>query len=266
MSSEILQSSKGVALVTGSARGIGRAIALRLADDGFDVAVNDVLASRDDLEALRTEILEKGRKSHVVPADVSVEEEVKEMVSITVAELGGLDVMVANAGVLMWAPFFDTTVEQWDRLFSINVRGVMLCYKYAGQQMVAQGRGGRLIAASSFAGQQGLELGSAYCASKFAVRGLTQSVAAALGKHNITVNSYAPGLVDTPLFRVLVDKTTDLLAVTPELVLKQLADKAALGHIGTVADIANLVSFIASKESQFITGQNFSSDGGLGLA
>lgn len=95
MPSEISQSSKGVALVTGSARGIGRAIALRLADDGFDVAVNDVLASRDDLEALRTKILDKGRKSHVVPADVSVEEEVKEMVSITVAELGGLDVVCA---------------------------------------------------------------------------------------------------------------------------------------------------------------------------
>ncbi|KII85534.1 hypothetical protein PLICRDRAFT_145303 [Plicaturopsis crispa FD-325 SS-3] len=254
-------SSQGVSLVTGAAQGIGRAIALRLADDGFDVAVNDIAAKKVDLESLRADIEKKGRKSRCVFADVSVEEQVKTMIDTVVAELGGLDVMVANAGVITWAPFFDTSVADWDRIFNVNVKGVMLCYKYAGQRMVAQGRGGRIIGASSVGGKKGFELGSAYCASKFAVRGLSQSVASALGKYGITVNTYAPGAIYTPMLQSMEEATVEMGAA-PGSFLDAMAKGSVVGHTGTAEDIASLVSYIASKEAHFITGQSLTCDGG----
>ncbi|KAF7328666.1 NAD-binding protein [Mycena sanguinolenta] len=166
-------SSKGVVLVTGAAQGIGRSIALRLADDGFNVAVNDILNNSEKLDALVSEIQEKGRTSSKYVADVSQDEQVKTMVDDVVARHGSLDVMVANAGIAgILAPL---TENNWDRVMNINARGTFLCYKYAGIQMIKQGRGGRIIGASSMAGKQGHAMGGTYCASKFAVRGLTQA-------------------------------------------------------------------------------------------
>ncbi|KAJ7779154.1 hypothetical protein B0H16DRAFT_806616 [Mycena metata] len=248
---------KGVALVTGAAQGIGRAIALRLADDGFDVAVNDLSPNSQVLDALVDEIKQKGRESAVFIADVSEEEQVKEMVEEAVKKLGGLDVMVANAGVTgpRLTRLTDLSAEQWDRVMNINIRGTFLCYKYAGLQMIAQGRGGRIIGASSVAGKKALATQSAYSASKFANRGLTQAAALEFGPHGITVNAYAPGAVDTPML------TTG--SPNPAALLSTLKEMSPLKRIGTPEDIANLVSFIASKESQFITGQSISINGGL---
>ncbi|KAJ7621467.1 NAD(P)-binding protein [Roridomyces roridus] len=201
-------SSKGIALVTGAAQGIGRAIALRLADDGFDVAVNDISVSAE-LQSLVKEIQERGRASSIHAADVSQDEQVKEMIEAVVQKHGSLDVMVANAGVagprrMVIADVFMltsrlVTVEEWDRIMNVNARGTFLSYKYAGLQMVKQGRGGRIIGASSLAGKQGHSTQVPYTASKFAVRGLTQSAAIEFGSHGITVNAYAPGLIETPL-------------------------------------------------------------------
>ncbi|KAF7363185.1 NAD-binding protein [Mycena venus] len=159
-------SSKGTALVTGAAQGIGRSIALRLADDGFDVAVNDVSRNAEKLNALVEEIEKKGRASSKHIADVSQDEQVKGMVEQVVEKHGGLDVsstevtcllqMIANAGVVgKDLPFHEVPVDEWDRVMSINARGPFLCYKYAGIQMIKQGRGGRIIGASSFVGKQG---------------------------------------------------------------------------------------------------------------
>jgi len=139
-------STTRVALVTGAARGIGRAIALRLADDGFDVAVND-LPNTPELSEVLEGIQSKGRRSLAVPADVSLESEVVRMIQDVVQELGSLDVMIANAGMMLCRPLLDTTVEEFDRLMAVNVRSVMLCYKYAAKQMIAQGHGGRIIGA-----------------------------------------------------------------------------------------------------------------------
>ncbi|KAI9465834.1 hypothetical protein BJY52DRAFT_1242930, partial [Lactarius psammicola] len=143
-----------VALVTGAARGIGRAIALRLANDGLDVAVND-RASSPELDGLVREIKSKGRRSLAVPADISLEPEVEKTIRKVVQDLGSLDAMVANAGIVYYEPFLDSTVENFDRLMAVNARGTMLCYKHAGKQMIAQGRGGRIIGACSLAGKQG---------------------------------------------------------------------------------------------------------------
>ncbi|KAF8624347.1 hypothetical protein AX17_007174 [Amanita inopinata Kibby_2008] len=238
-----------VAVVTGAARGIGRAIALRLANDGFDVALNDIdsKSSHHELVSLVDQVKNKGRRVVLVPGDVRKEGDVKAFIGRTVQELGGLDVMVANAGIAPTpAKVLDTTTEQWDQVFAVNVRGVFLCYKYAIEQMIKQGRGGRVIGASSMYGKQGAVGTGAYCASKFAVRGLTQSAAKEYGKHDITVNAYAPGFIRTPLLDVMGDGLDAFLE-------KQRQD-TALGRLGTPEDIASVVSFLASQDSSFITG------------
>ncbi|KAJ7097564.1 NAD-binding protein [Mycena epipterygia] len=250
-------SSKGVALITGAAQGIGRSVALRLADDGFDVAVNDIEGNSANLDTLLEEIQKKGRVSAKCVANVAEEDQVKEMVELAVQKLGRLDVMVANAGVLGRPGMNLTEVpsEEWDRVMNINARGVFLCYKFAGIQMIKQGGGGRIIGASSLAGKQGMVTASVYSASKFAVRGLTQAAALEFGAHGITVNAYAPGIIDTPM--------TASGADPDGTIKKKLLEMTPLKKIGVPADLAGLVSFLASPQSQFITGQTISINGGL---
>ncbi|KAI9441360.1 hypothetical protein H4582DRAFT_1373800 [Lactarius indigo] len=243
-----------VALVTGAARGIGRAIALRLADDGLDVAVNDRLRS-PELDELVREIERKGRRSLAVPADVSLESEVEKGIQKVAHDLGSLDVMVANAGVVSFESLLNTTVESYDRVMAVNARGTMLCYKHAAKQMIAQGRGGRIIGACSRAGKQGMHVDSAYSASKFAIRGLTQAAAGEFGKYGITVNAYAPGAIKT----VLVDQFKTHFG--PD-VLSALVTSSAVNRIGTPEEIAGLVSYLVSDVSGFITGQSISINGG----
>ncbi|KAF7377434.1 NAD-binding protein [Mycena sanguinolenta] len=259
---------KGIALVTGAAQGIGRSVALRLAEDGFDVAINDIPDKSAELDTLVEEIQQKQRKSSKHLADVSQEESVKEMVAEVVKAHGGLDVMVANAGIAgpYRTPLVECTpplhqsisAEQWDKVMAVNARGTFLCYKHAGLQMIAQGRGGRIIGASSYAGKKAIALQSVYSASKFAVRGLTQAAALEFGPHGITVNAVAPGAIVTPMLTGAA-KTAE----QTEMLLDRLKNAAPLNKLGTPEDIANLVSFLASKESQFITGQTISINGGI---
>ncbi|KAJ7779163.1 NAD-binding protein [Mycena metata] len=244
-------SSKGVALITGAAQGIGREIAIRLAEDGFDVAVNDLSSKAEKLQEVVDEIQKKGRSSSKYIADVSQEEAVKAMIEQVVEKHGSLDVMVANAGIFPKpVTLSEVSVEEWDRVMRVNATSTFLCYKYAGIQMVKQGRGGRIIGASSLAGKQGAETAAAYCASKFAVRGLTQAAALEFGPSNgITVNAYAPGAVDTDMI--------------PTQLLDILRERSPLKLTGSLKDIVALVSFLVSKEAQFITGQSISINGGL---
>ncbi|KAJ7843066.1 hypothetical protein B0H14DRAFT_2779301 [Mycena olivaceomarginata] len=193
--------SKGVALVTGAAQGIGRGIALRLAADGFTVAVNDVSSNSANLDTLVAEITRFGRKSSAHVADVSEAEQVEAMVAAVVAEHGGLDVMVANAGIAgPWRTLLvELSADEWDKVMNVNARGTFLCYKYAGLQMIKQGRGGRIIGAASIAAKKAIPAQGVYSASKFAVRGLTQAAAQEFGPHGVTVNAFAPGAVDTSM-------------------------------------------------------------------
>jgi len=255
--------SKGVALVTGSAQGIGRGIALRLADEGYDIALNDIVSNKSNLSGVAEEIRSKKRKAFEVFADVRSEEQVKGMVQNTVKELGGLDVMVANAGISIWRNVMDSTLEDFESIFSVNVRGLFLCYKYAARQMVEQGRGGRIIGASSAYGKQGAPNLPIYSASKFAVRGFTQSLAGELGKHKITVNAYAPGVVDTPMVATETAKIGKLLGMTAEDFKHALLNSTPLGYMAAPADIGSLVAFLVSKEAHFITGQTLSINGGM---
>ncbi|TFK69350.1 NAD-binding protein [Pluteus cervinus] len=256
-----LMLSRGVALVTGASRGIGRAIALRLAHDGFEVAVNDLSQRRAQLETLAQEISEKGRKTTIVVGDVSANQEVLSMTQSVAKELGSLDVMVANAGIHLGAPVIETPVEDWDHLFSINARGVFLCYKYAALQMIAQGKGGRIIGASSCVGETAEPGQVPYSATKFAVRGLTQGAAQELGQHGITVNCYAPGAIDTHLLQQYVEAAGS----NGPAILAEEINNTLLGRIGKPEEVAGLVSYLASPDAAWVTGQTFSINGGRTL-
>ncbi|KAJ6573865.1 hypothetical protein DFH09DRAFT_382643 [Mycena vulgaris] len=249
--------SRKVAIVTGSAQGIGRTVALRLADDGFDVAVNDIAGQKPALDLLVAEIQSKNKRSLAVVGNVAVEEDVKAMIATVVDALGGLDVMIANAGIARYNTLLNTSCEEWDLTQSVNLRGVFLAYKYAAQQMVSQGRGGRIIGACSMAGKKGNALSSAYSASKFAIRGLTQSAALELGKLGITVNAYAPGPIDTPMTQSSVksmDEQMEKETGGTSDVKAMLIGMTSVGRMGTTQDVASVVSFLASPESGFITG------------
>jgi len=255
-------SLRRIAVVTGAAQGIGRSIALRLAKDGLSVAVNDVQSKRKQLEEVVSEIRRgDGRQAIAVTADISREDEVQAMTASVVEQLGGLDVMVANAAITHIAELVDSTLEDWDKIMMVNLRGTMLSYKYAALHMIQQGRGGRIIGASSLAGKQGFNGVSAYAASKFGVRGLTQCAALELVKHNITVNAYAPGVIDTKMAATPRDLELGLLAGTTFVQLLGLPPRALPPASPDV--IASLVSYLAKPEAYFITGQTISVDGGL---
>ncbi|TFY56471.1 hypothetical protein EVG20_g8910 [Dentipellis fragilis] len=255
--------SKGVALVTGAAQGIGRAIAIQLATDGFDIAVNDIAGKVTLLEALSKEIVSKGQRSIVTPGDVTSEKEVEAMVGEVATKLGSLDVMVANAGIYRANTLINTPVDEYDQLMTVNARGPMLCYKYAAKQMIVQGRGGRIIGAASIAGRRPYPGSLSYVMSKFAVRGLTQAAAIELGEYNITVNAYAPGLTRTPMLdNIDTIKTTQLGIASGEYIERRV-NNIPIKRVGQPQDVANLVSFLASEKASYITGQTYGVDGGM---
>lgn len=260
MASTSTQDRTPTALITGAAHGIGKAIALRLASDGFNIAINDIPSKEELLNEVAKEIRDRyGKKTAVVPCDVSEEGPVKEMIAKTAEVLGGLDVMVANAGICITKPILQTEVSDWNKIMDVNAKSVFLCYKYAAEQMIKQGVGGRIIGASSVAGKRGTCAFPIYCASKFAVRGLTQAAAEEWGPHGITVNAYAPGYVETPLtYSCLIPG----VAPNPGDFLKLGTTASVLGRVGTPDDIAAMVAYLASKGAGFVTGQTLSINGG----
>ncbi|KAF5319464.1 hypothetical protein D9619_008772 [Psilocybe cf. subviscida] len=248
----------GTAIITGASRGIGRAIAYRLSKDGFRVALNDLPSAKDALEGVRREIAESGGDAGIYHADVSNEADIQAMVADVSRTMGGVDVMVANAGLCTTKVLVDTTREDFERLFAVNVNGTFFCYKHAAIQMIKQGRGGRIIGASSVAGKQGSPFVSGYSATKFAIRGLTQAAAAELVPHGITVNAYAPGVVDTPMGDGLLSG----IKAEQERIHTS-SDPTANARILTPEDIAGMVSYLASKEARMVTGQSMSINGGM---
>ncbi|KAI0781377.1 NAD-P-binding protein [Trametes elegans] len=253
--------ARGVAVVTGAARGIGEAIALRLAEDGLDVAVFDLPQNCERLEIVVAAIREKGRRALAVHGDVSLEADVVSLVERTVRVLGGIDAMVANAGIFSMDPIVDLSVEQFEHIMAVNTRGVMLALKYAGREMINQGRGGRIIAAASWGAKQGLPNMAAYCASKFAVRGLVQSAALEFRQHDITVNGYAPGLIITQMTTLPEDEVNG----GPASTALKAAGLPVNTKPGTPAEVAALVSYLASPAARFTTGQCININGGLGM-
>ncbi len=251
------------ALITGAARGIGRAIAERLSADGFGITITDLPRAADDLESLADALRNSGGPALAVIADVTSAAQVQAAVDDHVSNHGGLDVMVANAGIAITVPLIDTTPEQFQTTMDVNVRGVFHCYQAAARQMIKQGRGGRLIGAASLASHRGGKWQSAYSASKFAVRGMSQSIAQELAEHQITVNVYSPGIVHTPMWDSIDEALTARTGAQIGSALQAWTETIPLGRLETPSDVAGVVSFLASPDAAYITGQSIVVDGGL---
>lgn len=253
-----------IALVTGAGaeRSIGRAIALRLAEDGLDVAVNDIQKS-EGLQDLAEEIRRKGRRSLVVGADVTDAGAVEGMVQAVADGLGRLDVMVANAGISQIKPLLEVTPEEWDRMMAINAKGVFLSYQAAARQMVRQGAGGKIIGAGSIVAHRSDPLVGHYSASKWAVRGLTQAAAQEWARYGITVNAYCPGIVNTTLWDMVDETLAELNNLESGEPTKLAVERIALGRMSEPEDVAGYVSYLASRDSDYMTGQSVMIDGGI---
>jgi meso-butanediol dehydrogenase/(S,S)-butanediol dehydrogenase/diacetyl reductase len=249
------------AIVTGAGRGIGRAIALRLAKDGHAVAVNDI--DKSTAESVAAEITAAGGRAIAVPADVADRNAVFAMVDRTARELDGVDVMVANAGIAQVRPILELTSDDLQTIFSVNVFGVVYCMQAAAERMIVQGRGGKIINAASIAAHSGFDLLGHYSATKFAVRALTQAGAKELAEHGITVNAYCPGIVGTDMWDLIDEKLGPYLGLAKGEALAKYSQLIALGRVQTPEDVAGFVSYLAGPDSDYMTGQSVMIDGGI---
>ncbi len=267
-----------VALVTGAGgeNGIGRAIATRLAKEGADVAVNDIAEhpyAADDTEwrglpDVVREIAAMGQRAISVVADVSDAKQVSEMVDKTVAHFGKIDILVNNAGTKAGkdrVPVVDLAEEDWDRVQNVNVKGVFLCCQAVARHLIAQRTGGKIINISSVTGKRGSARYAAYSASKFAVLGLTQSLAHELAPYQVNVNAICPSLVDTERVAHLAAAMmpADLSIDEQRAAFARRSEASVpLGRLAEGADVANMAAFLASDEAAYLTGLSVTVSGG----
>lgn len=265
-----------VALVTGAGGklGLGRAIALRLAEEGADVVVNDVVPKRTGptdwagLPDVVHEIEALGRQALSVVADVSDAQQIQRMVDQVLERFGQIDILVTNAGAPAGrdrVPVVELEEEAWDLLQSVNTKGTFLCCRAVARAMIAHGQGGKIITMSSTSGKRGVARFAAYCASKFAVRGFTQALALELAPHGINVNAICPGLIETER----VSDMAEALAprdISAEAYRQQMVERVnetnPLGRIGQADDVARTAAFLASAESDYLTGLSITVAGG----
>lgn len=240
-----------VAIITGAGRGIGKATALKFAQEGAKLLISDV--NEADLETAAGEIKEAGGKVVTMKVDVTSRQQVKEMVDKAVRGFGRLDILVNNAGITSDNQLYKMTEEQWDKVIAVNLKGVFNCAQAAASVMMEQGSG-VILNASSVVGIYGNFGQTNYAATKWGVIGMTKTWAKELGRKGIRVNAVAPGFILTPMTEKM-----------PEKVLDMMKDKAPIKRLGTPEDIANAYAFLASDEASFITGAVLSVDGGIVL-
>ena len=250
-----------VALVTGAGRGIGRGIALRLARDGADVALVDV--HPDGIETVSGEIAEIGCKSTTFVADVSDRDQVFAAVEHAASALGGFDIMVNNAGIALVGPISAVTPAELEKLWAINVNGVLWGIQAAVAKLKELGHGGRVINASSIAGHDGFAMLGPYSATKFAVRALTQAAAKEHAADGITVNAYCPGVVGTDMWVEIDKRFAELTGAAEGETYDKYVGGIALGRAETPDDVAGFVSYLAGPDADYMTGQSGLIDGGL---
>lgn len=250
-----------VALVTGAAQGIGRGIALRLAKDGADIVLVDL--SLDKLTQVAKEIQALGRKATTCLADVSERDEVFAAVEHAHATMGGLDIMVNNAGISQVKPLLDVTQEEVERIYRINVQGTLWGIQAAAVKFKELKRKGKIINASSIAGHEGYALLGVYSSTKFAVRALTQAAAKELAVDGITVNAYCPGVVGTDMWVDIDKRMSEITGAPIGATYEKFVNGIALGRAETPDDVAAFVAYLASPDADYMTGQAPLIDGGL---
>ena len=238
-----------VAVITGASRGIGRSIALALAEAGAKIVAVDLDPAAT--EAIVAELKEKGTEAIAVIANVTVTEDTEKMIDAAMAAFGRVDILVNNAGITRDGLLMRMKDEDWDAVLNVNLKGAFLCSRAASKVMTKQ-RYGRIINIASVVGQMGNAGQANYCASKAGLIGLTKSNARELAKRNVTVNAVAPGFIATAM--------TDAL---PEKVREELTAQIPLARLGSAEDIANAVVFLSLEKSSYITGHVIAVNGGM---
>jgi sorbitol-6-phosphate 2-dehydrogenase len=252
---------KKVAVVTGAAQGIGAGIAQRLAEEGADVAILDL--NEEGAREVVGAIEERGRRALAVRTDVTDEDSVAAAMQTVRDELGRLDCLVNNAGVLKSHYLPDFPKRDWDFVLGVNLTGAFLCCKHAAKHMLAQAEGGAMVVIGSRSGKKGGLWNHAYCASKFGVIGMVQCVALDLAPHGIRANVVCPGnALDTPLWQDLAVQYSKKLGKSPEEVIEHYRNRVPLKRGCDVADIANVTVFLLSEEASYMTGQALNVTGG----
>ncbi|MEH6793919.1 MAG: acetoin reductase [Rhodococcus sp. (in: high G+C Gram-positive bacteria)] len=248
-------------LVTGAGQGIGRAIALRLANDGHDIALADL--NEDKISGVADEVRRTGSKATTFVADVSDREQVFAAVEHTHEALGGFGVIVNNAGIAQVAPLDDVRPEDVAKIWAVNVDGVLWGIQAAAAKFKALGQKGKIINASSIAGHDGFAMLGVYSATKFAVRALTQAAAKEYAAEGITVNAYCPGVVGTDMWVTIDKRFAELTGAAEGETYDKFVGGIALGRAQTPEDVAAFVSYLAGPDSDYMTGQAPLIDGGL---
>jgi 3-oxoacyl-[acyl-carrier protein] reductase len=237
-----------IAIVTGSGRGIGRSIALRLAEAGASIIINDI---NKEAEVVAQEIRDLDKQGKAVIADVSLEHDVARLIEATMTTFGKIDILVNNAGINRDQLLIRMTEEEWDRVISINLKSIFLCTRAALRPMIKQ-RWGRIISVSSVVGMMGNAGQTNYAAAKAGIIGFTRSVAKEVASRGITANTVAPGFIDTEMTQKLSDDRQ-----------QKITSHIPIGRLGSPEDVASAICFLASEEASYITGQVLAVDGGL---
>ncbi|MBU0476603.1 3-oxoacyl-ACP reductase FabG [Patescibacteria group bacterium] len=242
-----------VAIITGARRGMGRAHALVLAEAGAKVAVSDI--SEEDCQKVVEEIKEKGGEAIAIKCNVTEKGEVEEMVKKTVEKFGKIDILVNNAGIYQFKPFLELTEEEWDKTLDINLKGYFFCAQAVAKEMAKQKSGVIVNIASVAMGQQGVGFPNIvhYCASKGGIAAMTEAMALELAVYNIRVNAVSPGMIETPMI--------DVVKSDPAA-MKAMMARIPLGRVGKPEEVSNLVLFLASDKSSYMTGSIVVVDGG----
>ena len=237
-------------LVTGASRGIGKEVALKYAENGYDVVINYV-SSKTDVKALENEFKEKGVDSLIIKADVSKQEEVQELVDKAIEKFGKIDVLVNNAGITKDNLLMRMSEEEFDKVIEINLKGTYLVTKAVTKYMMKK-RSGSIINLSSVVGVAGNAGQCNYSASKAGIIGFTKSIAKELASRNIRANAVAPGFIETDMTNVLSDTVKETIH-----------NQIPLKRMGNAKEVAELIYFLGSEKSSYITGQVINIDGGM---
>ena len=240
-----------VAIVTGSARGIGQAIALKLAEVGANVVVNDIEPAAEPLEGVAAQIRALKRRSLAVTADVSSSEDVNRLVETAAGEFGRIDILVNNAGVTRDQLLMRMSDEEWDTVLNIDLKSAFLCTRAVIRHMI-KARWGRIISIASVVGMVGNAGQANYASAKAGIIGLTKSIAKEVGSRGITANAIAPGYIQTKMTEQISEAQT-----------QEMLKRIPLASLGTPRDVAEAVAFLASEEARYITGQVLNVDGGM---